>query len=655
MNFDFATSLHNFAQWRNNVARQITTYQRWLEAEALTDPQAEARLSELCATLQDDKLVVAFVAEFSRGKSELINAIFFGDYGRRVLPSASGRTTMCPTELLWDSELPPGIQLLPIDTRSSRHPLSEFITLPDEWTIVPFDVRSGASVSAAMQALRQTRQVPAAEARRLGLLYQRDTGEAGEDGDPDRLVLIPAWRHAIVNFPHPLLQQGLVVLDTPGFNVIGAEPELTLELLPSAHAIVYVLALDTGVTKSDLEVWREAVSLSEPGDQLRYAVLNKIDTIWDGLRTDEEIEAEILQQRMQCGEALDIDAERIFPVSAQKGLIAKITGDEALLDRSRLPLLEQAISANLLPQRRQVLRDSAIQQIAQLMGRTRTLLESRQSSVREQLAELLALHGRNADVAAHMMRGALVEKQSFEGGLVRFQQLRREFSGFSNELLIQLGVDALAHETRRMIDDAMASQFKFTSNLRGVMQAYLDDCQDRMDRATELLDDLQKVLAELYLKFEQEHGLRLGAPLPLALLRHQRELARLEEIFEQKFKSLRALLATDDRGLLHRFIRTIVARVYEVFSAANSGIDTWLRSVMAPVEIQIREKEQQIRRRLESIKQIRNAASTIDARIAELRETDTQLTGKIGEINRMAEELGKFLDSGPPRMTAAAA
>jgi hypothetical protein len=35
-----------------------------------------------------------------RGKSELINAIFFADYGKRILPSSAGRTTMRPTELL---------------------------------------------------------------------------------------------------------------------------------------------------------------------------------------------------------------------------------------------------------------------------------------------------------------------------------------------------------------------------------------------------------------------------------------------------------------------------------------------------------------------------------------------------------------------------
>ncbi len=65
------------------------------------------------------------------------------------------------------------------------------------------------------------------------------------------------WRHAIINMPHPLLKQGLVILDTPGLNAVGAEPELTVNLIPQAHAVVFILGADTGVTRSDLAIWRE--------------------------------------------------------------------------------------------------------------------------------------------------------------------------------------------------------------------------------------------------------------------------------------------------------------------------------------------------------------------------------------------------------------
>jgi predicted GTPase len=75
---------------------------------------------------------------------------------------------------------------------------------------------------------------------------------------------------------------GLVVIDTPGLNAIGAEPELTLGLLPSAHAVVFVLAADTGVTRSDLTIWRDHLGQAS---QERFVVLNKIDALLDPLGT----------------------------------------------------------------------------------------------------------------------------------------------------------------------------------------------------------------------------------------------------------------------------------------------------------------------------------------------------------------------------------
>src|SRR5205809_6714258 len=94
----------------------------------------------------------------------------------------------------------------------------------------------------------------------------------------DNAIEVTCRRHAIINFPHPLLQQGLVVLDTPGLNAIGAEPELTLNLLPSAHAVLFLLAADAGVTRTDLEVWQRHLAGEDPAANAgRLVILNKID------------------------------------------------------------------------------------------------------------------------------------------------------------------------------------------------------------------------------------------------------------------------------------------------------------------------------------------------------------------------------------------
>ena len=104
----------------------------------------------------------------------------------------------------------------------------------------------------------ETREVETAVAVQLGF-----DPEQLEQLDSDGLVSIPAWRHALINIAHPLLKQGLVILDTPGLNAIGTEPELTLNLIPHAHAVLFILAADTGVTRSDIEVWREHIGAGD--------------------------------------------------------------------------------------------------------------------------------------------------------------------------------------------------------------------------------------------------------------------------------------------------------------------------------------------------------------------------------------------------------
>ncbi len=107
--------LHAYEQWKVKLIRIVQEYQPWLEKHGMATPETDRRIASCLNTLKEDRLTIAFAAEFSRGKTELINAIFFADYGHRLLPSTPGRTTMCPTELFYDNTVDAAyIRLLPI-------------------------------------------------------------------------------------------------------------------------------------------------------------------------------------------------------------------------------------------------------------------------------------------------------------------------------------------------------------------------------------------------------------------------------------------------------------------------------------------------------------------------------------------------------------
>jgi hypothetical protein len=255
MTSTLARRLDALADWRRALDRSVEQFSTFLVDHELRDASAAAQIDALRQRLASDRLVLAFVAEFSRGKSELINAIFFADAGRRVLPATPGRTTMCPVELAWDPEQPPGVSLLPIDTRLRAVSLADLRERPDAWKRIELPVMEASQLAEALGEVKRTTHVSLDEARQLGFWNDEHPDDNPPQGADGR-VEVPAWRHALINYPHPLLKRGLVVIDTPGLNAIGAEPELTLGQLTTAHATVYILGSATGLTKSDLEISR---------------------------------------------------------------------------------------------------------------------------------------------------------------------------------------------------------------------------------------------------------------------------------------------------------------------------------------------------------------------------------------------------------------
>ncbi len=180
---DLAARFDAYGEWRKRLAQGVTALHEWLKRQDLADAQVDLKVSRLLARLHEDKLIVAFVAEFSRGKSELINAIFFADFGERLLPTTAGRTTMCPTELLYDATRPPSIRLLPIETRLKDATVTEFKNFADEWVTFPLDLAAAGRMSETLSKVAQMKRVPVVLARALGLCDDSDTVSLRDGGE----------------------------------------------------------------------------------------------------------------------------------------------------------------------------------------------------------------------------------------------------------------------------------------------------------------------------------------------------------------------------------------------------------------------------------------------------------------------------------------
>ena len=637
---DLTEQFSAYGRWRGHASDAVARLRAWLARNDVGNAQADLRLQYLLDRLRDDKLTVAFVAEFSRGKSELINAIFFADHGDRILPSSAGRTTMCPTELQWHTGAQPELRLLPIRSRARQTPVSELKRYPEEWTVVALDSIDAPGLQAALARVGETERVEVAEAQALGFRVD----PAGDDGirpDAEGRIEIPRWRHAVIQFPHPLLEQGLVVLDTPGLNAIGAEPELTLSMLPNAHAVLFILAADTGVTQSDLAVWRNYVQAGSERQRGRLVVLNKIDGLWDGLRDEARIEAEIGRQVDSVAATLGVEPAAVFPVSAQKGLVARIQGDEALLARSRIPLLERALAEDLLPTKQEIVREDTLAETAEVAAATRSLLEARLAGLREQLQELTDLRGKNQSVIEYMMRKIRSEKDEFEQGLQKYYAVRTVFTDLANNLFAHMGLDTVRDETRRTREAMLESSF--TRGLRNAMQGYFRSLRGNLQRSTEEIGEITRMLDAMYKRFSVEHGLKLTAPEGFSTLRYEKELDRLESAFNRQINTALTLVTTEKHALTQKFFETVAVQARQTFELANRDVEQWLRAVMSPLETQVREYQIQLKRRLESVKRIHEATDTLESRVEELVQGEEALRALLAELDTLEAAIADTL------------
>jgi len=629
---ELAARFEAYSDWRRRLSTAISSLHQWLGEQDLADAQIDLKVQHLLERLHQDKLVVAFVAEFSRGKSELINAIFFADFGARLLPSSAGRTTMCPTELLYDATRPPSIRLLPIETRLKDATVSEFKNYADEWVTLPLDLSSAERMSEALSRVSQVKRVPVALARKYAL-YDDDDVMASLEAADEGAVDIPCWRHAVINFPHPLLQQGLVILDTPGLNAIGTEPELTLSLLPNAHAVLFILAADAGVTKTDLDVWTQHLAGDDPAQKAgRIVILNKIDGLWDELKSAAEVDAEIARQCRSTAGILGVPVHQVYAASAQKALLAKVNGDDALLAKSRLPALEDALSRRLIPSKRDIVGAATQAEVKALVAGVNSLLNARRDGFADQLAELRALRGKNQDVVEHMMERVRSEKELFERGLTRYTALRNVFTNHTNELFDVIGLEALrqnAGRTRRTIEER-----KFTRGVRGAMNDFFTTIRGDFEQAAVKCGEIHEMMQAMYTRFAKEQGLERFSPPPFSMLKYQKEIDRLERAYNQHFNTLWNMVSKAKFALMKRFFETVASRVKHVYQIANRDLESWLKAVMSPLETQVREHHTQLRRRLDSIKRIHHASGELEDRVLELSQAEQALAAQIRALER---------------------
>jgi predicted nucleic acid-binding Zn-ribbon protein len=632
MSIHLEQEVADYSERRLRLAAAITDYADWLDRQHGIDAERTLRLADTASGLRQDKLVVAFVAEFSRGKTELINALFFADHGQRLLPSDAGRTTMCPTELFFNPDMPPSLSLLPIETRRRGESLARLKHMPIEWSRVLLDPTDPRQLQESLKKITETRSMAAAEAIEMGLWNSEDASER-HLLRADGTVEVPAWRYAMVNYPHPLLQAGLTILDTPGLNALGAEPELTLSVIPNAHAVMYLLATDTGVTRTDLEIWQKHVHRHA---NYHVAILNKIDMLWDELKSDSEIQATIERQSEETARVLKLPRSRVFAVSAQKALAATILGDAALRVRSGIESLEYLLAHQVIPARRDMLYHAVNREVNALLDESRLDLAARLKRSSEELIQLTQLSGKNRELIEQSRASLQQEKDSYDATAGQFRMTRKMLQGQGEHLLSHLSeetLDAILKTGRAAMEDSWT-----TRGLTAGIRHLSEEMGVRFHQATQLADNMLDALDQAYIRFHRQHHLpKMQVPrLDLGAYRNRLDALTRET---EAFCKDPANLLLEKRFMIRRFYAGLAEEARKAFSLARTEAERWLRIALDPIMTRIREHKQYLDTRLASLQRILENMGTLHSRMTQIKQGISELRNDKAELARIAAQL----------------
>jgi len=598
--------ISEYHDWRLALADTITTYRDWLVRSESSNALQELKLTDFIDMLRKDRLVLALVAEFSRGKTETVNALFFADFQQRLLPSEAGRTTMCPTEIMWDESDEPCIKLLPIETRLADDSMTYLKTLPKLWKKFRLDTNSPEAMKVTLRQLIEKKEVSIEQAIKLGLWVPKDPNNGNLSRDR---IEVPVWRHAIINYPHPLLKSGLVVIDTPGLNALGTEPELTYKIIPNAHAVLFLTATDTGVTQSDMQIWNDYIR-----DQAKFklVVLNKIDTLWDDLKSNLEIAREINRQVETTARDLMIPKNQIFTISAQKALLAKIKKDRQLLERSGIELLEAELSTQLTDSKQEVIGNTVAKECSEMVKNSRKVMQVKLNHSRAQFQELKSLLGQHQSAFQHLVQQAQQEKQRYEASLPAYEEAEEKMKRIGKKLLRHLSITYLDNslaQSRKEMHDSWT-----TIGLNQSIKKLMKQANELAVHVTTESNNIRRLAEHIYDLFRTKHGFDISSPPKLDMTQFLTRMQSLEKITDD-FCSDPINVLTEKRFLIRKFFLSLGTEAQRAYQEAHTDTEQWIHKVITTLKIQIETHKQALDQRIKGLIEAQSSSEALKKQI----------------------------------------
>lgn len=300
---NFLNDLERVVQVRSEVAVALNKIADTIDQAEIAGDTTSGKLS-LERDIEDIRVAsnnlrtgvfrLLVLGDMKRGKSTLLNALL----GENLLPSDVNPCTAVLTVLRYGPE-----KKVTVYFNDSKSPQQlDFQSFKYKYTIDP------------------------TEAKKL---------------EEDKKQAFPDVNYAVVEYPLPLLEKGIEIVDSPGLNDTEARNELSLGYINNCHAILFVLRASQPCTLGErryLENYIKGRGLSvffliNAWDQVRESLIDPDDS--EELKAAEDRLRQVFQANLAeyCYvDGQNIYDERVFEISSIQALRRRLKNPQASLE-----------------------------------------------------------------------------------------------------------------------------------------------------------------------------------------------------------------------------------------------------------------------------------------------------------------------------------
>jgi hypothetical protein len=443
--------------------------------------------------------------------------------------------------------------------------------------------------------------------------------------------MIPAWRYALINMPHPMLKSGLIALYTPGPQMLAAEPEVALRIASSAQSLLMVLGKE--LSSSSRDVWKQYVQNSPAH---KFVVLDS------GAGADAATAASVAH-------ALELPADNVISLPIKQAVAARLAHEETHDLMEGFDRLEKLHAEKLVPERQTLLLAAIAKEIGPLVQSARQAVAARFIATVKEMQDLTSTSGKNRNVAQDMLTRLESERKMYQKSVAQFNVTYSDLNAKGQELLATLHddriEDILSHD-REFIQGAWTTAGMW-KNMQGLFAYFATQAEKILNYAVKLREAVEGI----YQQFHENFGLAKLSPPPLTLQKHLDAMRGLEEN-ARAFCHDAINIATYKDFLLKKFYDGLVEEARQQFELTRIDTEHWLRGALGPLNGQIMERQTLMLKRVESLRNLKDNLTSVKERIKQLDGQRQSLKTQGEQLDLLRSNLALTINTPPPAKPA---